>query len=78
VPNSFGSSFFKTIMDIKELVKQEHFTTEDMLYVVTLFIKDKKGVDVSINPPNTNIRAIMLNNFFNKAMDYYQPLYCAK
>lgn len=65
-------------MDIKELVKQEHFTTEDMLYVVTLFIKDKKGVDVSINPPNTNIRAIMLNNFFNKAMDYYQPLYCAK
>ena len=58
-------------MKLDNILTKSEFTTEEMIFVVEAYIKEKKNKSVQINPPNTQIRVVLLCNFFNTAMDYF-------
>jgi len=59
-------------MELANIITKSEFSTEEMLFVIEQYIKERKGKDVQIRPPNTKMRAILLWQAFNKAMDWFQ------
>jgi len=58
--------------ELDKILAKSEFTTEEMVFVVEQYIKKRKNRDIQLTPPNNQMRSIMLVQFFNKAMDWFQ------
>ncbi len=65
-------------MDIQEIIKRNHLDQKEMEYVVTQYIKELKGVDVSINVEKVAlawpkwVRTKLIEQQLSKLNDAYQ------
>ena len=63
-------------MEIAEIIRKEKLETEEMIFVVESYIKERKGVDVKIKIDESHQIFIMkdlnlLNHAYNNACAYY-------
>lgn len=54
-----------------EIISMQFVTEREMMRLVEIYVKDRKGVNITVNPIRNEVDCYLLNKAYDRAIKWY-------